>query len=150
MMTGQYIEAVVDSLGEISMNLRYPTTEIISIDTIVFPGTRIQKKEQEVKVTFRNDGKEYFRTVYLLASKTQNKVYTESKSMVSVRSGETVDVSYFFTPDTTGTYNLWFATDDKGNNVIGEGTIEVITEAMQCTEDGKEEWHIVGTQSLGN
>lgn len=129
MMTGQYIEAVVDSLGEISMNLRYPTTEIISIDTIVFPGTRIQKKEQEVKVTFRNDGKEYFRTVYLLASKTQNKVYTESKSMVSVRSGETVDVSYFFTPDTTGTYNLWFATDDKGNNVIGEGTIEVITEA---------------------
>ena len=43
MMTGQYIEAVVDSLGEISMNMRYPTTEIISIDTIVFPGTRIQK-----------------------------------------------------------------------------------------------------------
>ena len=129
MISGQYIEAVVDSIGDINMNFRYPTTENIEIDTIVFPGTRIQKNEQEVKVTFRNNGKEYFKTVYLLASKTQNKVYTESKSMVAVRSGETVDVSYFFTPDTTGTYNLWFATDDKGNNVIGEGTMEVITEA---------------------
>ena len=128
----QYIEAVVDSEGDVALSLKkpIPTTESISIDTIVFPGNRVQKEQQEIKVTFRNNGKEYFRTIYLLASKTQQKVYTESKSIVACRAGETVDVSYFFTPDTTGTYNLWFSTDDKGNNVIGTGTIDIITEAQ--------------------
>ena len=127
-MFRQYIEAVVDSLGTLDLHFINPTYEDISIDTIVFPGTRIAGKEQEVKVTFRNNGAEYFKTVYLFASKTQQKVYTESKSMVAVRSGETIDVSYFFTPEETGTYNLWFCTDDKGNNVMGQGTMEAITE----------------------
>ena len=128
-MQHQYIEAVVDSLGTLDLHFNTPTYEDIKIDTIVFPGTRIMKKEQEVKVTFRNDGAEYFKTIYLFAGTTSKKVYTDSKSMVAVHSGETIDVSYFFTPDTTGTYNLWFCTDDKGNNVMGTGTMEVITEA---------------------
>ncbi|MBO4551416.1 MAG: C10 family peptidase, partial [Bacteroidaceae bacterium] len=128
-MHNEYIEAVVDSLGNTDIHFPYPTYEDISIDTITFPGTRIVGKEQEVKVRFRNDGKEYFKTIYFFASKTQTKVYTESKSMVSVRSGETVDVSYFFKPSETGTYNLWFCTDDKGSNVMGQGTMEIISEA---------------------
>ena len=128
-LRNQYIEAIVDSLGELDLHFPYPTYEDIRIDTITFPGTRIVGKEQEVKVTFRNEGAEYFKTIYLLASKTSTKVYTESKSMVAVRPGETVDVSYFFKPEETGTYNLWFSTDDKGNNVMGTGTMEVITES---------------------
>ena len=127
-MQSQYIEAVVNDLGELDLHFNTPTYEDIRIDTIVFPGTRIVGQSQEVKVTFRNDGAEYFKTVYLFASKTQTKTYTESKSMVAVRSGETVEVSYFFKPAETGTYNLWFCTDDKGNNVMGQGTMEVITE----------------------
>ena len=126
----QYIEAVVDSLGGIDLHFPYPSYEAISIDTITFPGTRIAGQQQEVKVTFRNDGKEYFKTVYLLASKTQTKTYTDSKSMVAVRYGETVDVSYFFKPTETGIYNLWLATDDKGNNVIGQGTVEIIPDSL--------------------
>jgi len=130
-MQSQYIEAVVDSLGTLDLHFMkpIPTTEDISIDTITFPGTRIVGKQQEVKVTFRNNGAEYFRTIYLFAGKEQTKTYTESKSMVAIRSGETLDVSYFFKPDETGTYNLWFCTDDKGNNVMGQGTMEVIAEA---------------------
>ncbi len=127
-LNDEYIEAIVDTTGT-TLIYPYPTYESISIDTITFPGTRIAGKEQEVKVRFRNDGKEFFKTVYFLASKTQTKIYTESKSQVAVRSGETVDVSYFFKPEETGTYNLWFATDDKGNNVIGTDTMVVISEA---------------------
>ena len=128
-MQHEYIKAVVDSLGGLEMEFNNPTYEDISIDTITFPGTRIVGKEQEVKVTFRNDGAEYFKTIYFFASKTQTKTYTESKSMVAIRSGETLDVSYFFKPEETGTFNLWFCTDDKGNNVMGQGTMEIITEA---------------------
>ena len=127
-MRDQYIEAEVNASGKPTMRIVNPVYDI-SIDTIVFPGTRIQKQEQEVKVTLRNNADEYIKVVYLLAGLNEEKVYTESKSMVAVRKGETVEVSYFFTPDTTGTYNLWFCTDDKGNNVIAQGTMEVITEA---------------------
>ncbi len=127
----QYIEAVVDSEGAVVLNMKspIPTYESISIDTITFPGTRIVEQNQEVKVTFRNEGKEYYKTIYLLASKTQEKIYAKSKSQVAIHAGETLDISFFFKPEETGTYNLWLATDERGNNVIGEGTMEVITEA---------------------
>jgi len=127
-MWSQYIEAVVDSINGMDLHFNTPTYEDISIDTITFPGTRIVGQEQEVKVKFRNCGAEYFKTVYFFASKTNTKVYTESKSMVAVHSDDTLEVSYFFKPTETGTYNLWFCTDDKGNNVMGQGTMEVITE----------------------
>lgn len=129
-MRNHYIEAVVDSEGNVTLTpVDISNGDEISIDTIVFPGTRIAGKEQEVKVTFRNNGNEYFREIHLFASKTSDKVYMENRSMVAVRKGETVDVSYFFTPEETGTYNLWFCTSNNGSGEVGTGTMEVITEA---------------------
>ena len=129
-LPNKYIEAVVDADSIPTLNIVNPTYNVdISVDTIVFPGTRIVGKEQEVKVTFKNNADEYFKVLYFFASKTQTKTYTDSKSMVAIRKGESVDVSYFFTPKETGTYNLWFCTDDKGSNVVAQGTMEVITEA---------------------
>lgn len=127
-MRSEYIEATVDSAGKLTMKYKAPEYKI-EVDTIVFPGTRIAGTEQEVKVTFRNCADEYFREIHLLASKTDDKVYTENRSMVAVREGETVDVSYFFTPAETGTYHLWFSTDNAGRDIIGEGEIEVVDEA---------------------
>ncbi len=126
-----YIEAVVDSTGALTLTpVNISSGNSISIDTIVFPGTRIAGKQQEVKVTFRNDGDEYNREIHFFASKTNQKVYTNTRSIVAVRSGETVDVSYYFTPAETGTYNLWFCTESNGNGEVGRGTMEVITEAQ--------------------
>ena len=123
----QYVVAMVDSLGGINLHFNNPSNESISIDTIVFPGTRIAGKQQEIKVTFRNNGKEYFKEIRLFASKTNTKVYAESKSSVAIRSGETVDVSYYFKPDSIpGTYNLWFCTGSDGSGEIGRGTMETI------------------------
>lgn len=127
-MRSEYIEATVDAEGNITLKRKEPEYKI-EIDTIVFPGTRIAGAEQEVKVTFRNCGDEYFREIHLLASKTDDMIYTENRSMVAVRKGETVDVSYFFTPTETGTYHLWFSTDNSGRDIVGEGEMEVISEA---------------------
>lgn len=128
-LRNHYIEAVVDSTGVVLTPVDINNGNSISIDTIVFPGLRIVGQEQEVKVTYRNNGNEYFREVRLFASKTQNKVYVESKSMVAIRNDETVDVSYFFKPEETGTYNLWFCTGSDGGGQVGTGTMEVVTEA---------------------
>ena len=128
-MRNEYIEAVVDANGVPTMRLVTPT-EDISIEAIEFPGTRIVNTEQEVKVTFRNNGDEYYREVLFYANKTEEKAYTQSRSMVTVRKGETVEVSFFFTPSETGTYNLWFCTGWDGSGQVGTGTMEVIEESQ--------------------
>jgi len=127
-MRDQYIEAVVDSLGRPTLRIVNPVYDI-SIDTIMFPGTRIVGQEQEIVASFRNNADEYYKDVYLFASKTASKVYTENLARVAVRKGETAEFSFYYTPEETGTYNLWFCSDKNGNNVIGQGTMEVITEA---------------------
>ena len=130
-MRNHYIEAVVDSTGAVTLTpYNINTGNEISIDTITFPGTRIAGQEQEVKVTYRNNGDEYFREIHFFASQTQNKIYTECRAPVAVRKGETVDVSYYFTPEETGTYNLWFCTSSNGNGEIGRGTMEIVEEAQ--------------------
>lgn len=129
-LRNHYIEAVVDTAGNVTLTpVDISNGYSISIDTIVFPGSRIVGKEQEVKVTYRNDGDEYFREVRFFASQTDEKIYTESRSIVAVRKGETVEVSYFFTPEEVGTYNLWFCTGSDGSGQVGTGTMEVISEA---------------------
>ena len=135
-MRSQYIEAVVDSTGDVILTpVNIYSGNSISIDTIVFPGTRVVGKEQEVKVTYRNNGDEYFKEVRFFASKTNEKIYTDCRSIVAVRKGETVDVSYFFTPEETGTYNLWFCTGSDGSGQVGKGTVEIIedTEVQKPT-----------------
>ena len=124
-MRNEYIEAVVDADGVPTLSFKNPVVDI-SIENIEFPGTRIVNTQQEVRVTFRNNGDEYYQEVHFFASKSNDKVYTNNRSMVAVRQGETVDVSYFFTPYETGTYNLWFCTGSDGSGQVGQGTMEVV------------------------
>ena len=129
-LRNHYIEAVVDAEGNMTLTpVDINNGNSISIDTIVFPGTRIAGKEQEVKVTYRNNSDEYYQYIYLFASQNTDKIYTESKSVVAVRKDETIEVSYFFTPQEAGTYNLWFCTGSNGTGEVGRGTMEVITDA---------------------
>ena len=127
-MRDNYIEAVVDAEGKPTLRIVTPVYNI-SIDTITFPGTRIVGNEQEIVVKFRNNADEYYKDVYLFASKTNTKVYTENLARVAVRKGESAEFSFYYTPEETGTYNLWFCSDKNGKNVIGQGAMEVITEA---------------------
>ena len=126
----QYIEAVVDADGNVTLTpVNISAGNSISVDTIMFPGNRIVGKEQEVKVVFRNNGNEYFKEIHFFASQNNQKIYTKNRSIVAVRKDETVEVSYFFTPEETGTYNLWFCTNSSGTGEVGSGTMEVITDA---------------------
>ena len=130
-LRNHYIEAVVDSTGALTLTpVDISNGNSISIDTIVFPGLCIAGEEQEVKVTYRNDGNEYFREVRFFASQTNEKIYTECRAPVAVRKGETVDVSYYFTPEEVGTYNLWFCTGSDGSGQVGSGTMEVIASSQ--------------------
>ena len=127
-MRNEYIEAVVDADSVPSMRIISPVQNI-SIDTIVFSTLRIVGQEQNIQVTFRNDGDEFYHDIFLFASKTQQKEYKDYMYRVAAHKGETVTCPFYFTPEETGTYNLWFCTNKNGNGEIGRGTMEVITEA---------------------
>ncbi|MBR6032339.1 MAG: C10 family peptidase [Bacteroidaceae bacterium] len=127
-MHDKYIEAVVDAEGNMTLSMKTPVPDV-SIEAIEFPGTRIVGQEQEVLVTFRNDGDEFWSDVHIFASKTEDKGTSGYYPRVAVRAGETAKYSFFFTPEETGTYNLWFCTKNDGSGEIGRGTMEIITEA---------------------
>ena len=127
-MRNEYIEAVVGADSVPSMRIISPAQDI-SIDTIVFSTLRIVNQEQKIMVTFRNDGDEFYHDVFLFASKTKQKVYKDYMYRVAAHKGETVTCPFYFTPEETGTYNLWFCMEKDGSKEIGRGTMEVITEA---------------------
>lgn len=125
-----YILAEVDSSKNITLSIVKPI-ENICVDTIIFKGTRAVNEEQEIVVTFRNNGDEYSHEVRLFVGLSDDtKTYSESRSLVSIRKGETVDISFFYKPEETGTYKLWLCRNSDGSGVIGEGTMEVVTAAQ--------------------
>lgn len=124
----EYIRADVDANGVPKLTYVKPNYAL-SIDTIVFPGNCKAGSQQEVKVTFRNNGDEYAKEIKFYASMTNDMVYTENRSMVAIRKGETKTISFFFKPTEVGTYNLWFSTNDDKANVIGTGTVDIVDDA---------------------
>lgn len=127
-MRDRYILAVVDAAGNLTLSEKTPVQDI-SIEAIEFPGTRIVGQEQEVLVTFRNNGDDFWSDVHIFASKTEDKGKSGYYPRVAVHAGETAKYSFFFTPEETGTYNLWFCIKNDGSGELGRGTMEIITEA---------------------
>lgn len=124
-----YILAEVDSSKNITLSYIKPI-EDISVDTIVFPGTRAVNENQEIKVTFRNHADEFSHTCYLYVGKTSKKEDSKSKSIVNIREGGTTDVSFFYKPTETGTYNIWICRGSDGSEVLGQTTMEVVPAAQ--------------------
>lgn len=125
-MKRHYILAEVDSAKNMTLTYVEPS-EVIGVDTIVFPGTRAVDEEQEVKVTFRNYGDEFSHTCYLFIGKTSKMEDSKSHSIVNIKEGATADVSFFFKPSETGTYNIWICRGSDGKDVLGQTTMEVVS-----------------------
>lgn len=124
-----YILAEVDSTKKITLTYVQPV-EAIGVDTIVFPGTRAVNEEQEIKVTFRNYADEFSHTCYLYVGKTQVKEDSKNHSIVNIKEGGTADVSFFYKPTETGTYNIWICRGSDGSGVLGQTTMEVVPAAQ--------------------
>ena len=130
-MRDEYIEAVVNANGVPTLRIN-TLIESVSVEAIEFPGNRVKGQEQEVKVTFHNNGtKEYDRKIYLFASTNQTKPEKPAcMTQVVADTGETFVTSFFFTPLWADTYNLWFCTGIDGSGQVGTGTMEVIDKSQ--------------------
>mgnify|MGYP002622521971 FL=1 len=102
--------------------------------SIIIPEYKLNVKE----FTVMSDG--YTKTPQILVAKIENTgdleyynwlyLFMEGTDTYLARTGSTVsagresDISFFYTPAVNaGTYRIWIATDDKGNDKIGEGTL---------------------------
>ena len=124
-----YILAEVDSLKNMKLTMVSPV-EDISVDTIVIKGTQAVDEEQEIKVTFRNNADEFSHTCYLYVGKTDKMEDSKSKSIVNIKEGSTADVSFFYKPTETGTYNIWICRGSDGSKILGQTTMNVVTSAQ--------------------
>ncbi len=127
-MTDEYIRADVNASGVPTLSIVQPVQKV-RVDDITYVGNRVVGQEQEVKVTFTNEGDEYNHEMHLFASKTSQKVYTKSRGPVMLRPGETASVSFFFKPEETGTYNIWICRSQDGSNVVASDKVEIVTAA---------------------
>ena len=110
-----------------NISIRYNTEPQLQAESIIPMGNRIVNMPQEVMVNIENQGMEYYGTLYLFASKTNNKGEVRGKTGIAIGEGDHQSLSLYFTPEQTGTYNLWVTTDENGNNVITTGTIDILS-----------------------
>ena len=77
-----------------------------------------------VKVSIQNDGDDYLGYLYLFASKTSTKG-SPVNSYGTFEGGKTTDAEFKANCADEGTYNLWVATDENGENVIGQTQVDI-------------------------
>lgn len=77
-----------------------------------------------VKVSIQNDGDDYLGYLYLFASKTNTKG-SPVNSYGTFEGGKTTDAEFKANCADEGTYNLWVATDENGENVIGQTQVDI-------------------------
>ena len=63
--------------------------------------------------------------LYRFASKTEDKGAYTYLAGTAIEGGASDVVTFYFTPATAGTWNLWIATDEAGNDIIGQATAEI-------------------------
>ncbi len=122
------IEAVVDGDGTVSLS-QHPV-EDIAISGITFPGNHKKGDRQPVVVSFSNHGEEYFREIHLLASMTNDKGESICRTAVAMVGAGATTASFSFTPDKSGTWNVWLSTDNHGNTILGKGEVDITDQGM--------------------
>ena len=142
-----YILAQVDTNGSVTLGIM--PQQNITMTNIAFPGNHKVGDRQSVKATFHNYAAEYYREIHLLASLTDNKGEAVCRTQVTIPvDGETIS-DFSFVPNQSGVWHVWLATDRNGNEVIGEGSVEITEEGIATNGNLRYASHTVTNRSNG-
>jgi len=123
----EYVEAVFDGS---SVTLTKHPIFSLSATAFNFTGSKAVNEDQPVDVTIKNNGDEFYGILYFFASTTETKGSPKNYGGVTVTKGATTTMNFIFNPTSTGTYNIWVATDSEGDNVIGTTTVDIASAAL--------------------
>ncbi|MBR1469279.1 MAG: C10 family peptidase [Prevotella sp.] len=118
----EYFEVVINGS---SITITHVGAPELSVTAWSFPGNKKAGIEQPVEVTIQNNGSEFYGPLYLFASQTSTKGDAASVSGMTILAGKSFNTQFAFKPTSAGTYNLWVCTDENGNNVIGQSSVEI-------------------------
>lgn len=122
-----YFEVVVDKDEEdkpILTIITHPTVELEATQ-IEVPSNKIETLVQQVDVTVESKSEDYQGPLYLFASNTEDKGAYTYLAGTAIEGGANDVVTFYFTPATAGIWNLWIATDEAGNDIIGQATAKI-------------------------
>ena len=104
----------------------------ISVANIEFIGDGMKDSEQIIKATVTNSSSiySYSEIIYCFASKTTTMGDAVSSARVNLDKNEDVVINFPVTPLESGIYNVWFATDSYGDNIIGQTKMTIGSDAI--------------------
>ena len=145
-----YILVEVDEAGNVTkMEIRGENPPM-KVTNVTLPGNHKKGDNQAVCATIRNTGDdELFKEIHLLASQTQNKGTAPCRTAVALKPGEEKTIALNFTPEQTGTWNIWLATDNQGNNVLEQTTMAITADGIASTQNLRYVSHTVNNRSNG-
>lgn len=123
----EYVEAVFD--GSSVTLTKHPIISL-SATAFNFTGSKAVNEYQPVDVTIKNNGDEFYGILYFFASTTGTKDSPKNYGGITVTKGATTTMNFIFKPTSTGTYNIWVATDSEGDNVIGTTTVTIASAVL--------------------
>ena len=119
-LLNQYNGDVVLAQTEITISQDLQVTSF-DIDTSQL---RFTNSTIKINATVENHAGDYAVPLYLLAGTGGTKDFKYAAGS-AIESGSSEDVTFYFSPDQAGTWTLYIATDQEGDNIIGETTIDI-------------------------
>ena len=98
--------------------------------TFTIPTNVFVNLSTDIKVTFTNNGEDYYNRVYFFASTDANNkgTYIAERGLMAAP-GIPTSLVFKWTPASATTYHIWVATDRAGSNVIGTASVTATTDA---------------------
>ena len=119
-----YIEVEMKN-GKMTSISKHPRGDL-HVKSVTCTGNKIVNMPQEVVIKVNNTGEEFNNKFYLFVSQTDDKgEYVMATNMV-IEKGATEEASLFFTPESTGTWNVWIDIDESGKNNIGPYQVKIV------------------------
>lgn len=113
-----YVEAVYDENG---VTLTLHTAEVnLEVTSFDFPGSRIAGMEQPVNMIVKNNGDEYNGLLHFFVNDQ-----LVGNTGVAIAAGKNGNVSFRFTPSSSGLHTIAVALDEDGANMIGTAEVEI-------------------------
>lgn len=88
-------------------------------------GNQLAGSPQQVTATIENPGGEFMSELCLYASQTDHLGSYVSLAQETISAGATETVTFSFTPEQAGVWNLWIGTDRRALNILDSRQVEI-------------------------
>ena len=120
-----YADVDVDADGSLTFNTVWNRMQACNYD---FEGSLFVNQQQPFKVTFRNDtDQDYYGPIYFFSNRGEGKTAIRYASYegYSVPAHDSLRVSFTFTPRSSGSWTVSFASDPAGKCVLASKTVSI-------------------------